>query len=66
MSYWNAKKPLGIFPRRDYVPPKKSVQGLLDPLMEAGRAQKWRAHRLNGSKTLVYSSAIALPLSTAT
>lgn len=41
MSDWNAKKPLGIFVRRDYVPPKKSVQGLLDPLTEAGRAQKW-------------------------
>ena len=26
-SYWNAKKPLGIFPGSDYVPPTTSVQG---------------------------------------
>ncbi len=25
--YWNAKKPLGIFPGSDYVPPTTSVQG---------------------------------------
>ena len=26
-SFWNAKKPLGIFPGSDYVPPTTSVQG---------------------------------------
>ena len=30
-SLWNAKKPLGIFPGTDYVPPTTSVQGCWPP-----------------------------------
>ena len=60
-SYWNAKKPLGIFPGSDYVPLTTSVQGRWPrrySRVEA-RVLETRARRVKGSKTQVELSAIA-------
>src|SRR5262249_41691331 len=52
-SFWNAKKPLGIFPRSDYVPATTSVQGCWP--RKAIRVEisvlVTRARRVKGSKT---------------
>ena len=42
-SYWNAKKPLGIFPGSDYVPPTTSVQGCWPRKVIAGGGQSSRS-----------------------
>ena len=63
---WNAKKPLGIFPRSDYVPANIGP-GLLAPqvphrdIVDGGQSsQSESPPRVKGSKTQVQLSAMAL------
>ena len=64
-SYWNAKKPLGIFPGSDYVPATTSVQGCWPRRYITGGGQSSQSEsppRVKGSKTQVQSSAMAREL----